>query len=409
MSFLNRSLFTMVVVGSSFLPAHAQTWPRHTIPSYPTQGPCPPGTMPGTLLPSYPTTPPAQAMPSSPASPMSPTPGGTPAPMSETIPGRTPSPMESILPSPLTGQVNPIQSGVGDDSAFVDRGGSSALTSLTPLIGDLGVGGYRSNGRVMPGSGGVAIIARSAFKIPENESPQPINRLFATYHYFNDVRSGSDRFDFHREIVGFERTFLEGKGSFGIRLPMLQTNGPNGLSESGLGNLSLIGKYAFYNNPNRGLLLSTGAVVTIPSGSTFRSLGLDHNSDAVFIQPFLGGIYDLGAFYIQGFSSIAIPTETQQTVFMFNSFGFNYRLYRSDSPTSTVRFIIPTVEGHLTTPLNNRTSENTDFGFPDLFALTVGSQMGLFDRLVVKTGISMPLTGPRPHSFEGILQFNLLF
>lgn len=28
------------------------------------------------------------------------------------------------------------QSGLGDDTAFVDRGGSSAITSLTPLIGD---------------------------------------------------------------------------------------------------------------------------------------------------------------------------------------------------------------------------------------------------------------------------------
>jgi hypothetical protein len=410
MSFLNRSLLALAVAGGSLLPAHAQHWPRTPVSTFATQAPCSP-CQPG-VVPSYPsalppgqTVPPGQVVPSYPSVP----------PMT-TTPGTAPSPAESMLNSPLGGQVQPIQTGLGEDTAFVDRGGSSALTSLTPLIGDMGVGGYRPRGprnssgkSNLQGDGSaVPIIARSAFKITENESPQPVNRLFVTYNYFNDVR-GSDRFDFHREIFGFEKTLLQGRASFGIRLPFLQTVGPNGLSETGLGNISMIGKYAFYNDPDQGLLLSTGAVLTIPSGSTFQSLGLDPSDDAVFVQPFVGGVYDLGRFYVQGFTSLAVPTETNQTVFLFNSFGMNYRLYQNNAPGATVRFVIPTVEGHLTTPLNNRSSPNRDGGFPDLFALTAGTQMGLFNRVVVKTGVSVPLTGPKPHSVEGVFQINLLY
>lgn len=416
MSFLNRSLLTMVVVGSTFLSANAQShhWPRTPVQSYPVQGPCLPGVVP--TQPSMP----GQVMPSTPTMPVNPM---TPSPMPGTLPTTPTTPTQPMTPSPLTGQVEPITSGVGDDTAFVDRGGSSSLTSLTPMIGDLGLGAYvptvirLPDGRTILANvrnsvrTAAPLVARNSFKIQENETARPTDRIFGAYNYFNDLRTdGSTRLDLHRETIGFEKTLFDRRASIGFRLPFLQTNASPQGSESGIGDLSIVGKYVVRENRDTGSLMTVGTVVTVPTGSRFDSLGLGGDFKTTYIQPWVGGLVNFENFYLQGFTSLAFPTDGEQTTFLFSSLGLNYRLYQNFAPDARLRFVVPTIEGHLTSPLNNRgLGGNSAFGFPDIFVLTGGSHFGIGQRATLTTAIGLPLTGPRPFSFEGILQLNIAF
>ena len=51
-----------------------------------------------------------------------------------------------------------------------------------------------------------------------------------------------------------------------MRLPFVQINGPPGADANSVGDLSILTKYAFVNDPN-GDVLSAGLIVTVPTGA----------------------------------------------------------------------------------------------------------------------------------------------
>jgi hypothetical protein len=104
------------------------------------------------------------------------------------------------------------------------------------------------------------VVARGAEKMSENDSPRPQDRVFGNYNYYNNVRKV---IDVHRETVGFEKTFLNGNASIGLRLPFFQDVAP-GFSEGDPGDLSIRLKYAWINDP--GTVISTGLAITTPTG-----------------------------------------------------------------------------------------------------------------------------------------------
>jgi hypothetical protein len=67
-----------------------------------------------------------------------------------------------------------------------------------PMLGDVG-----------PKGGGVSA---EGFKVGENESPRPLDRLFTTFNYYNNVRKDAFRqasfgqADVYRELFGLEKT-----------------------------------------------------------------------------------------------------------------------------------------------------------------------------------------------------------
>ena len=74
----------------------------------------------------------------------------------------------------------------------------------------------------------------------------------------------------------------------------------------------------------------------------------------------------------------------------------------------TITALIPTIEAHITTPLNHR--QPTDvFTTPDLVALTAGMHIGLGSRSMLTLGATAPVTGPRPWNVEAVAQFNFRF
>lgn len=212
------------------------------------------------------------------------------------------------------------------------------------------------------------VVARGAEKMSENDSPRPQNRVFGNYNYYHNVLKV---IDVHRETIGFEKTFLNGDASIGVRLPFFQDVAP-GFRKSDPGDLSVRLKYAWINDP--GAVLSTGLAVTTPTGPipTVAFLRNDGSIDRVHpwqLQPFVGYLWDCGDVYVQGFTSLLVPTDSRDVTVLYNDVGLGYRLYQGDG---LLQAIIPTFEVHVNTPLNHREASDSP-RFVDSVNLTGGS------------------------------------
>lgn len=268
-----------------------------------------------------------------------------------------------------------------------------------------------NNQRFGNANGLQAIIARGVYKIAENESPAPMDRAYVTYNYYYDVgQIGTTgvRTDVHRETLGLEKTILDGAASVGVRLPFFQVLGDDAFQQSGIGDLSFIFKYGVYDNTENGLLASVGLAVTVPTGKDFTP-AFQPNVHPVLLQPFVGGIYRTDRFFVQGFSSLLVPTDSQDVTVFFNDLGAGYYIYRTYDTSRFINYIAPIVEGHLSTPLNNRGSLNQPFGGIDIFSITTGASVGIGPRAFLNIGANVPLTGPQPYGVEALVQLNWRF
>jgi hypothetical protein len=288
--------------------------------------------------------------------------------------------------------------------------------------------------------------AGSGFKIGDNESPRPMDRMSFTYNgYFNTptfsspniIQSGpmtsvavpngaggttttatsstttisgipARSVDVHRGMFAFEKAFLDGNASVGIRLPIFGTTGgsnndPNFVGNA-FGDMSVIAKYALINNPQTNNVFTTGIVVTFPTGPAIPSV--EGNINSVLFQPFVGYIYSFGGpSYMQGFSSVVLPTNSNDVVVWFNDVSFGFVAWRNFNPDAGLTAIIPMVEVHVTTPLNQRGADSIVQAF-DIVSLTGGVHLGVGQRSWLTLGVNSPVTGPRPYEVEAIAQFN---
>jgi hypothetical protein len=275
-------------------------------------------------------------------------------------------------------------------------------------------------------SGGLPVpVIRGAYKISENEGPRPTDRVYVTYNFFYDVNPGQRRgipglpiTNVHRETFGIEKTFLDGDASIGLRLPLLQITGPTNLDRATVGDLSVILKFAIINNPFQatndgsilgGEVLSTGIVVTAPTGGAAAFSAQDPQIHPTLLQPFIGGIKTFRRSYVQFISSIAVPTDSQDTTYMFNSLQAGYLLYRDPTGNRFVGSVTPIVELHINTPFNNRGSLRLPIGAVDIVSLTMGSSINLGSRSSLNIGTNVPLSGPRPYALESMIHLNVRY
>ncbi len=247
-------------------------------------------------------------------------------------------------------------------------------------------------------------VSRGAAKIAENESPRPQDRVYGAYNYYQDVQS---IFDVHREMVGIEKTVLDGRASVGLRLPYFQINEVGANTQTDLGDLSIILKYAVVNNDDA--VLSAGMVITPPTGPLpsiilFDARGLQR-VHATELSPFLGYYWGRNDFYVHGFSSIQVPTDPRDVTVLFNDVGLGYWLYRG---SGGLRAVIPTFEVHVNTPLNH-TSHDEPVRFVNSVDLTVGSHFRIGERLSIGAAVGIPVSGPRLFEIEGLANINFRF
>ncbi len=343
--------------------------------------------------------PPVVVQPNCPA----PLPGLSPSPAP--APGQAPAPAQApdVFPSPA----NPVE-------VSQARGTEAAGTLAPVLMGDAGAHNLAvaSHPYVLR----VPLATFNAAKITENESAMPLDRVFATFNYYDrlnvpgDVQQGIHA-NLYRETVGFEKTCLDGAASVGVRAPFFQTTNSAGtLDGSDFGDLDVILKYALYRNRDTGDVLSAGLVVTLPTGPDV-ALANGSKLDSTLLQPFIGYLFNAGALYVEGFSAVIVPTDGREATLLTTDLGVGYRLY-SDCE-KLISSVTPAVELHLTDPLShrglNQTATGSDVGFPDILVLTSGTHIGIGRLGTLSVGGAIPLTGPKPFNYEAIVEFNLRF
>jgi hypothetical protein len=259
----------------------------------------------------------------------------------------------------------------------------------------------------------------SSFKISEDESPLPQDRLYFGFNYFNNVnaavneRMGGFVSDMtaYRDTFGFEKTFLDTRASVELRLPvgtLTMNSDVAGLggTDTNVGDLSIGLKYALYLDRAARNDLSAGLVITVPTGpAEFNPFG------TTIIQPWVGGLVTAGNVFVQGFISLAVPTDSRDVTLLFNDIAIGYIFYRSRDPQSWLQAVAPTYEVHVNTPLNHRGAFNFDdpVATPDWVSMTFGTTFALFRSSTLAIGGNVPVTGPKPYDFEILAQLNYRF
>jgi len=308
---------------------------------------------------------------------------------------------------------------IGDQSPF--RFISIQRTGLSPRA----VGGFPPP---LPGTraGAAFYPGLSGFKICENMSPLPQDRIFFNFNYFNNINDSVnsrkdvpiDHIKAYREFFGAEKTFNDGKGSIGIRFPIdtVTADSPHNLlstpTRTAMGNMAIFAKYILAKNTETGSVASVGLSVEPPVGpGSFGGAPYLFGLNTLYIQPFFGYIYNWRNWYVQGFSSFEFPADPREVTMMYNDVGIGYYVFRSRDPMSFVTTVAPTFEVHVNTPINHRNPFSlTDVaGTPDVVDLTFGLNVLFRRRCMLTAAFIMPVSSPQPFNTEAALLLNIYF
>ena len=252
----------------------------------------------------------------------------------------------------------------------------------------------------------------NGIQIVDNDQARPMDRVYFGYNAYNRVGAalnpGLGGSDLQRQIAGFEKTFLDGDASVGLRLPFVQQYGPVGAASSTVGDLTVLFKYAFYNNKQTGDVASVGLAITAPTGGDgdgrlIDGSGLPHSW---LFQPWAGFVKVFDRAYVQGISNLIVPTDGRDPTLLGNSVAVGYWVYRNPNDR-VLTGIIPTIEVHVRTPLNRRTPSELIFA-QDQVNVTSGLHFR-FTRAAVTGAVSVPLVGPRPWAIEAMGYVNYNF
>jgi|GEM_PF-1718702 len=252
----------------------------------------------------------------------------------------------------------------------------------------------------------------NGISITDNDSPRPTDRLYYHHSYYDGIAAqfnpGFGNVTLHRPMIGFETTFLGGNASIGLRLPFVQLHTPGGLAdEQGAGDLTILTKFAFLNDPQTGDVLSAGLIITTPTGvGNVRLADGIRVPHSTLFQPWVGFVSVFDRWYVQGVSALIAPTDSRDTTLWTNSVAAGWWLYRAPADR-LIRGIIPVVEFHVRTPLNNRNRDGVVF-VPDMLNITTGVHIR-FPFATLGGAISVPTIAPRPWNVEAIVNLTLWF
>lgn len=322
------------------------------------------------------------------------------------------------------------------------------LARVPSMFGDFFGGGRPRSGtltqnRRAPPRGGAAV---RLVKIAENYTPVPRNRLFATYHFFNDVFDGEIG-DVNRYVAGFESTYWDDMRSIEVRCPFAHTldsrqlDDPVNAKNTEFGNINVTLKNVLLSRDD--WLLSGGVGFSLPTADDnqvarpgdLREI-LRVQNEAVHLLPFLGLIATPSdKLFVQSFFQLDVDANgssvrgdlmamnlqpigvIQDPTLMFLDLSVGYWLY-DDPCAGCVTGVASIVEVHYTTTLNE--SDLIDqAGFLvgdlsnrfDILNLTLGTHFEFKDRYSLRPGFVIPLRDgdDRQFDFEFFVQGNVGF
>jgi hypothetical protein len=275
-----------------------------------------------------------------------------------------------------------------------------------------------------PVRGVILVPSVSGFKVADNNTPFPTDRVYFSFNYFDNLNAAANRAlgaDIHnvqvyRETLGVELACLDGAASVALSAPLNTLSADSSIpglggTDTAFGDLTVILKYAFLRDP-AGTCLSGGLAVTAPTGpSAFAGSDQIPSLHSTRLQPFLAFYCGRGDFYVQGFSSIDVPTDSRDVTVWYNDLGVGYWLLRRPDPDLVLTGLAPTLEVHVNNPLTHRgvLGFTDPAGTPDVVDLTAGLNVLLCQRARLAVGVVAPLTGPKPFDVEAITQFRVAF
>jgi len=280
-----------------------------------------------------------------------------------------------------------------------------------------------------PGSraGAPPYAAARNVKVSENQSPRPQDRIYFNFNYYNNLDDTINRRDLspvtqmkaYTYLFGVEKTFNDGKGSIGFRVPLdnLTANSNQNVflstpTSTAAGNLTVIGKYILEQNLRTGSLVSAGFAITAPTGpSRFAGAPYLFPLNSVYFQPYLGYIYNYNRWYLQGFSGFNFTSNLKDVSYVFNDIGIGYYLLRDNDPNAFLSAVAPTFELHVNNPINHRNPFNRfDLaGMPDSVDLTFGLNFQFRHAAVLTFAYVTPLASPKPFDAEAVVMLNLFY
>jgi hypothetical protein len=317
--------------------------------------------------------------------------------------------------------------------------GGALEAAVTPfaMIGDMSpisIEALKTNAKI-PGPpappsnrGGSPIYAAARnLKVSDNQSPRPQDRIYFNFNYYNGVDNTINRRDLspvtqmkvYQYLFGIEKTFNDGKGSIGFRVPLdtlTANSSPAGAistpTSTSAGNLSVIGKYIIEQNKQTGSLLSVGLAITTPTGpSKFAGAPYLFPLNSVYFQPYIGYIYNHNRWYVQGFSGFNFTSNVNDVSYIFNDVAVGYYLFRDDNPQALLSAVAPTFELHVNNPINHRDVFNRSdlAGMPDSVDLTFGLNVQFRHNAVLTFAYVAPVASPRPFDSEALMMLNIFY
>ncbi len=351
---------------------------------------------------------------------------------SEAMPGTFAASPGAIAPGPGVAQV--AAPGLG--------GARSSPAASIPMFGDFLQfnAGRRVGARQLPDTpdvppgipsdaGRINTRAR-VFKIADNQIPRPVDRFFFTFNHFEDVNDAINRrldsnifnIQVQRYVLGFEKTFLDGRASLGLRQPLNVvhadhvTNVPELFdltrTRTALGDMFLYSKYVFKENTEANFLLSGGLGLTIPSGpGRFAGAPFIENPHSFTMQPYWAFFKSYGRLFFIGFQSLDVPLNIADATILFNDLGVGYLVYQNNAPGALLTAVAPAFEVHANIPLSHRNPFDPfdEAGTPDIVNLTSGINFTFKQRAIFSAAMVTPVTGPRPFDFEAMALLNIFF
>jgi hypothetical protein len=368
------------------------------------------------------------------------TPGTTPAApaapatTAPAAPGAAAAAPGTPAPTPAAANENNLfsQGGQGDQSAM-------AAESFSPnMIGDSMAPTFI---RVFPS---LFVVSPSGgpgrFKMADDTSPLPRDRLIADYSYYNGVNYGPGfpapttnvRLGVNEFEPGFEKTFLSGAASIELRAPMSAIDGIG----NNFGNLGVALKALVFSQ--RDLDVCAGMSMNVPTapnlsiaitglpppGPILVSPGpLTVENQSVHLLPFAGALWRPSCrLFVQGYIQVDVDVSGDQVLNTYTSFsegrvyeptllyvdlGAGYWLRKGDC-SRLISGVALISEIHVNESLGSGTT-TVAFGTPpfssfSLVDATAGVHLDLGQQSNVTVAYVAPLTGGPDRVFNGELR-----
>ncbi|HEX3315420.1 MAG TPA: transporter, partial [Gemmataceae bacterium] len=155
---------------------------------------------------------------------------------------------------------------------------------------------FVSTAQIAAGGGGV--VGRQ--KMSEDTSPIPRDRLIFDYDYFSGASLTPGGIDVHRIVVGFEKTYLDGRASLEVRMPFastLDSTSTVGLESRNteIGDVRITPRFLAYSSET--VNVGTGLGIYLPTSADTRVRNGDgsdlarFSNDSVTLSPYLGVLF----------------------------------------------------------------------------------------------------------------------